>query len=154
MNERERTKGKTEAELPFQRHRTDSNEIEESSIKFAFAFASVQLIQQIEQMLEPMFRGKSIISHCECKTIEIRSNIGSNDLNTKLNLIRRFIRKGFKVNVLAKFSRFATASNAYESFVNSLEMALRQVGTSVLGPTHFTGGSVVFCVIGMRSQSC
>ncbi|MGP1918175.1 MAG: hypothetical protein ACTS4U_00480 [Candidatus Hodgkinia cicadicola] len=101
-----------------------------------------------------MFRSKSIISHCASKHIEIRSNIGSNDLATKINLIRRSASKGHKVNVLAKFSKFATSVAAYETFVTSLKAALLQVGASVLGSTHFNGGDVAFCVNGMRSQSC
>ncbi|MGP1916693.1 MAG: hypothetical protein ACTS6G_04815 [Candidatus Hodgkinia cicadicola] len=105
-------------------------------------------------MAEPMFRGKTTIASGDCKHVNIRSNIGSNDLNTKVNMIRRFVSKGYKVNVLAKFSKFATASNAYETFVNNLKLILFQVGTSVFGPTHFNDGSVTFRVIGMRSQSC
>ncbi|MGP1922004.1 MAG: hypothetical protein ACTS4Z_02015 [Candidatus Hodgkinia cicadicola] len=105
-------------------------------------------------MTEPMFRDKTTIVPTDCKHVDIRSNIGSNDLTIKINMIRRLVSKGYKVNVSAKFSKFATASNAYETFVNNLKLILLQVGTSVFGPTHFNGGSVTFYVIGMRSQSC
>ncbi|MGP1917924.1 MAG: hypothetical protein ACTS4W_00895 [Candidatus Hodgkinia cicadicola] len=101
-----------------------------------------------------MFYIKPTIMQSDCKHIEIRSNIAPNDLATKINLIRRFVSKGYKVNVLAKFSKFATATAVYESFVNNLGIALNQIGSSVFGPTHFNGGSVAFCVIGMRSQLC
>ncbi|MGP1911297.1 MAG: hypothetical protein ACTS4T_00535 [Candidatus Hodgkinia cicadicola] len=101
-----------------------------------------------------MFHIKTTIMQSDCKHIEIRSNIAPNDLVTKINLIRRFVSKGYKVNVLAKFSKFATATAVYETFVNNLRLALNQIGSSVFGPTHFNGGSVAFCVIGMRSQLC
>ncbi|MFP3018964.1 MAG: hypothetical protein ACEY26_00910 [Candidatus Hodgkinia cicadicola] len=101
-----------------------------------------------------MIEGKTAVTHFDCKHVEVRSNIGSNDLVTKINLIRRFVSKGYKVNVLAKFSKFATSPAAYETFVNSLKAALLQVGGSVLGPTHFNGGNVTFYVNGMRLQSC
>ncbi len=107
-----------------------------------------------QSSVKPMFRSKSFIVRFERKHIEIRSNIGSEDLNTKVNLIRRFVSKGCKVTVLAKFSKFATSINAYETFVNNLKVVLHQVGTSVLGPTHSVGGSVTFSVSGTRMQSC
>ncbi len=133
------------------RNRREDHSAAEAVSTFAFPFKRALRSQS---NVKPMFRSKSFIGHCERKHIEVRSNIGSEDLNIKVNLIRRFVSKSCKVNVLAKFSKFATSINAYETFVNNLKMGLRQVGASVLVPTHSLGGSVTFSVSGTRMQSC
>ncbi|MGP1911834.1 MAG: hypothetical protein ACTS5A_01580 [Candidatus Hodgkinia cicadicola] len=79
-------------------------------------------------------------------------NIAPNDLVNQIKSNPPF--KSYKVNVLPKFSKFATAVAVYKSFVNNLRIAFNQIESSVFAQTHFNGGSFAFCVIGMRSQLC
>lgn len=82
------------------------------------------------------------------KHIEIRSNISSNDLIVKTDMVRRFVRKGYKVNVLVKFARFMTSHNAYEMFVNNLRVSLLQLGCEIVGSSMVNNGEVAFRILG------
>lgn len=80
------------------------------------------------------------------KRVEIKSNIGRRDLDTKLTSIKKFVDKGFKVSVVAKFLKAATAPNAFCEFVSKLARALTALNTAVVGPTSTEFGDSVFGV--------
>ncbi|PIM95649.1 Translation initiation factor IF-3 [Candidatus Hodgkinia cicadicola] len=80
------------------------------------------------------------------KHIDIKSNIGGNDLEVKLRTISGFYRKGFRTDVLVKHSRSTTSLEAYASFLNMLSTRLRTISSNLVGPTPTDHGNNTFVI--------
>ncbi len=78
------------------------------------------------------------------KHIDIKSNIGINDLEIKLRTINNFYAKGFKTDVLVKHLRCTTSLDAYNLFLNMLSTRLRLITSCLVGPTSTENGNNVF----------
>ncbi|KON71499.1 Translation initiation factor IF-3 [Candidatus Hodgkinia cicadicola] len=78
------------------------------------------------------------------KHIDIKSNIGINDLEIKLRTISNFHTKGFKTDVLVKHLRCTTSLEAYNLFLNMLSIRLRLITPFLVGPTSTENGNNVF----------
>ncbi|MGP1915197.1 MAG: hypothetical protein ACTS43_00625 [Candidatus Hodgkinia cicadicola] len=135
--------------------RTDFNETDERPIQ-----RSLLLLRRsndsstFQQMSEPMFRGKSIISQCNRKCIGLRPNIGSISLNIKANLLRRSANESCKENLSVKLSKFAAAANVRKSFVNNFKNNSLQIETFTFNSTSSHEENVTFRSLEMCSQSC
>ncbi len=89
--------------------------------------------------------------HVVKKRVEIKSNIGRNDLEIKLKAIQKFLARSFRVSVVAKFLRSATTPAAYDGFVANLKLRLSLLSSSALEPVFTELGDCVFYL--RRSQS-
>ncbi|WP_146656646.1 hypothetical protein [Candidatus Hodgkinia cicadicola] len=78
------------------------------------------------------------------KHIDIKSNIGINDLEIKLRTINNFHTKGFKTDVLVKHLRYTTSLDAYNLFLNMLSTRLRLITSFLVGPKPTENGNNVF----------
>ncbi|MFP3038217.1 MAG: hypothetical protein ACKERG_01035 [Candidatus Hodgkinia cicadicola] len=87
---------------------------------------------------------RRLACHVVKKRIEIKSNIGGNDLEIKLRTIQRFLTKSFRVNVAARFLRTATAPAAYAEFVTNLKLRLLRLERCVLETAFNDLGEYVF----------
>ncbi len=54
------------------------------------------------------------------KHIEFRSNIGDNDFEIKLKAICQFCKKGYRINIIAKYLHNTTTLEVYNNFVEKL----------------------------------
>lgn len=81
------------------------------------------------------------------KHVDIKSNIGDNDLEIKLKTICQFIQRGFNISVAVKHLKTTTSVVSYNEFINSLADKLRTVNNKFAGPKFAEHGNAMFYLI-------
>ncbi|MDD6327265.1 MAG: translation initiation factor IF-3 [Eubacteriales bacterium] len=86
----------------------------------------------------------------EIKEVRLSPNIDTNDLNTKINMAKKFLTKGDKVKVTLRFrGRELAHVNTSKAILDEFAEALSDVAT-VDKPAKFEGRSMIMFLAGKR----